>query len=142
MAQAFSHVPGVLLAVFVASVGVGVAIGALVFWLFGSGPARRQHDRTPRPYKKPKSVTVFRVLPRVVHVQVDVAPSADVMVAAEAIRVLLMSYVSTNQMAVVEEMDLRPTVIKALQDAVHVDRGDMSDHEHDLMKERLDEGRY
>lgn len=52
------------------------------------------------PYKKPKTVTVFRVLPRVVHVQVDVAPSADVMVAAEAIQVLLMSYVSTNQMAV------------------------------------------
>jgi len=35
MAQAFSHVPGLLLAVFVASVGVGVALGALAFWLFG-----------------------------------------------------------------------------------------------------------
>ena len=35
MAQAFSHVPGLLLAVFVASVGVGVALGALIFWLFG-----------------------------------------------------------------------------------------------------------
>jgi len=34
MAQAFSHVPGLLLAVFVASVGVGVALGALA-WLFG-----------------------------------------------------------------------------------------------------------
>jgi len=94
------------------------------------------------PYKKPKTVTVFRVLPRVVHVQVDLAPSADVMVAAKAIRVLLMSYVSTNQMAVVEKMDLRPTIIKALQDAARVDRADLSDHERDLMKQRLDEGRY
>ena len=35
MAQAFSHGPGLLLAVFVASLGVGIALGALIFYLFG-----------------------------------------------------------------------------------------------------------
>lgn len=61
----------------------------------------------------------FTLFPHVAAVRMHEEPSAEALIVAEAVRHALMRYVSMNQLALVEKMDLRTVIVEALRDARH-----------------------